>query len=67
MSDRHIRILASVASRSQRAVDAHDVGSQSAEGSDRRAADLRADAARTRARLAAARARRRLAAASTTA
>jgi hypothetical protein len=59
MSDRHVRILAMMARRSQRALDRHD-GIAAPEASlSPRGADLRQRAARTRARLAAARARRR--------
>ena len=61
MSDRHVRILAMLARRSQRQLDADDTaaatGEEPASVQDRR--DLRQRAARTRARLVAARARRK--------
>jgi hypothetical protein len=59
MSDRHVRILAMIAQRSQRELDAHAVPGDPDTGANDRQSDLRAHAARTRARLAAARPRRR--------
>lgn len=59
MSDRHVRILAMVASRRQRDVEAHDAIAPPTVDAGSRGAVLRARAVRTREVLAASRARRR--------
>lgn len=59
MSDRHVRILAMIASRSQRRLDAQENSGPRNAGSAAREAELGRRAKSTRARLAAARARRR--------
>jgi len=58
MSDRHVHILAALARRSQRQLDAHNAGGASGGSTPDDGRELRRRAARTRSGLRAARARR---------